>query len=88
MDGTSVKINGKRYNWNNLHKLPENLSPHVVSSRQDVEYYGFFGEMNLLSNFHPAPFFHNGVQYETSEQYIQARKTEFMVMKKLSRKYC
>ena len=53
MDGTSVKINGKRYNWNNLHELPENLSPHVVSSRQD------------------------GVQYETSEQYIQAHKAEF-----------
>ena len=77
MDGTSVKINGKKYNWNNLHELPENLSPHVVSSQQDADYYGFFGEMNPLSNFHPAPFFHNGVQYETSEQYIQARKAEF-----------
>ena len=77
MDGTAVKINGKRYNWNNLHELPQNLSPHVVSSRQDAEYYGFFGEMNPLSNFYPAPFFHNCVQYETSEQYIQACKAEF-----------
>ena len=77
MDGTAVKINGKQYTWNNLHELPENLSPHVVSSRQNADYYGFFGEMNPLSNFHPAPFYHNGVQYETSEQYIQARKAEF-----------
>ena len=77
MDGTSVKINGKRFNWNNLHELPENLSPHVVSSRQDANYYGFFGEMNPLSNFYAAAFYHNGVKYETSEQYIQARKAEF-----------
>ena len=77
MDGTSVKINGKRFNWNNLHELPENLSPHIVSSRQDAQHYGFFGEMNPLSNFYPAPFYHNGIKYETSEQYIQARKAEF-----------
>ena len=49
----------------------------MVSSRQDANYYGFFGEMNPFSNFYPAPFYHNGIKYETSEQYIQARKAEF-----------
>ena len=77
MDGTYVKIRGKKYNWDNLHELPENLSPHVVSSRQNANYYGFFGEMNPLSNFHPAPFIHDGIHYATSEQYIQARKADF-----------
>ena len=77
MEGTYVKIRGKKYNWDNLHELPENLSPHVVSSRQNASYYGFFGEMNPLSNFHPVPFIHNGIHYATSEQYIQARKAEF-----------
>ena len=33
--------------------------------------------MNPLSNFHPAPFIHDGIRYSTSEQYIQARKADF-----------
>ena len=60
-------IRGKKYNWNNLKELPQNLSTHTVSSRQDASYYGFY----------PAPFIHDGIHYSTSEQYIQARKAEF-----------
>ena len=70
-------ICGKKYNWNNLEELPQNLSTHTVSSRQDASHYGFFGELNRLSNFYPAPFIHGGIRYSTSEQYIQARKVEF-----------
>ena len=70
-------IGGKKYNWNNLEELPQNLSTHTVSSRQDASYFGFFGELNPLSNFYPAPFIHEGIHYSTSEQYIQARKAEF-----------
>ena len=70
-------IRGKKYNWNNLEELPQNLSTHTVSSRQDASHYGFFGELNPLSNFYPAPFIHDGIHYSTSEQYIQARKVEF-----------
>ena len=53
------------------------MSTHTVSSRQDASYFGFFGELNPLSNFYLAPFIHKGVYYSTSEQYIQARKAEF-----------
>ena len=77
MEGTELVICGKRYNWNNLEELPEDLSTHTVSSKQDASYFGFFGELNPLSNFYPAPFIHEGVYYTTSEQYIQARKAEF-----------
>ena len=70
-------IQGKKYNWNNLEELPQNLSTHTISSRQDASYFGFFGELNPLSNFYPAPFIHEGIHYSTSEQYIQARKAEF-----------
>ena len=35
---------------------------------------GFFGELNPLSNFHLAPFNINGVNYHSSEQYIQHQK--------------
>ena len=77
LEGTDLVIQGKKYNWNNLEELPQNLSTHTVSSRQDASYFGFFGELNPLSNFYPAPFIHEGIHYSTSEQYIQARKVEF-----------
>ena len=60
-----------------LEELPQNLSTHTVSSRQDASYFGFFGKLNPLSNFYPAPFIHEGIHYSTSEQYIQARKAEY-----------
>ena len=85
LEGTDLVIRGKKYNWNNLEELPQNLSTYTVSSRQDASHYGFFGELNPLSNFYPAPFIHDGIHYSTSEQYIQARKGEFcgdMVIKK------
>ena len=77
LEGTNLVIRGKKYKWDNLEDLPQNLSTHTVSSRQDVLHYGFFGELNPLSNFYPAPFIHEGVHYTTSEQYIQARKANF-----------
>ena len=77
LEGTDLVIWGKKYNWNNLEELPQNLSTHTVSSRQDASYYGFFGKLNPLLNFYPAPFIHEGIHYSTSEQYIQARKAEF-----------
>ena len=77
MEGTDLIIRGKKYSWNNLHDLPQNISTHSVSSRQDSNHYGFFGELNPLSNFHPAPFKCNGIAYSCSEQYIQACKASF-----------
>ena len=77
MDGTDLIIKGKRYNMKNLSELPQNLNPQVVSSRQNADYYGFFGEFNPLSNFHPAMFTHQGIEYNNSEQFIQAMKAQF-----------
>ena len=77
MEGTVIVIKGKRYSWSNLHELPQNLSTHSVSSRQSSTHYGFFGELNPLSNFHPAPFKHGGQTYTSSEQLIQATKATF-----------
>ena len=77
LEGTELTIKGKKYSFENLHDLPANISTHVVSSRQNEHYYGFFGEFSPLSNFHPAPFIHDGVKYHTSEQYIQKMKADF-----------
>ena len=77
MDGTELVIRGKRYTMKNLSELPQNLSPELVSSKQDADHYGFFGEFNPLSNFHPAEFTHEGITYQHSEQFIQATKANF-----------
>ena len=77
MEGTEVVIRGKHYSFDNLWELPESLSLDKVSSRQDASHYGFFGEFNPLSNFHPATFTCNGEKYCHTEQFIQARKAEF-----------
>ena len=75
--GHRVNNQGKKYSFDNLHDLPANISTHVVSSQQNEQYYGFFGEFSPLSNFHPAPFIHDGVKYHTSEQFIQKMKADF-----------
>ena len=77
MEGTDLIIRGKHYSWKNLQDLPENISTHTVSSHQDLQHYGFFGELNPLSNFHAAPFKCSGVACTCSEQYIQACKASF-----------
>ena len=77
MEGMDLVIRGKRYSWNNLHDLPQNISTHAVSSRQESQHYGFFGELNPLSNFHPALFKYKGIAYTCSEQFIQACKASF-----------
>ena len=76
MEGTDLIICGKHYSFENLSELPENLSPEVVSCHQDATHYGFFGEFNPLSNFHPAVFTYNGTYYNHTEQFIQATKVE------------
>ena len=38
--------------------------------------YGYFGELNPLSNFHRAPFTHENFTYHCSEQFIQKKKAE------------
>ena len=77
LKGTEITIKGKKYLFDNLHDLPANITTHVISSQQDSQYYRLFGEFSPLSNFHPAPFIHEGVKYHTSEQYIQKMKAEF-----------
>ena len=65
-----------KYYVNNIYKLPNNLSRFHASSKTDEkgEVLGFFGELNPLSNFHPATFTVNEKQYISSEQFIQETK--------------
>ena len=59
-----------------MNQLPEELNLFRVTSKENENTIGFFGEINPLSNFYPSPFIHDGVQYIFSEQLIQANKAK------------
>ena len=69
MDRDKLVIRGKRYTLSNLNQLPDDLSPFAIRSKENEDCIGFFGALNLISNFHPAKFKENN-----EEQYIQLRK--------------
>ena len=60
-----------------LNQLPDELNSFKVTSKENPSTIGFFGEINPLSNFYPASFTHDGLQYISSEQFIQARKAQY-----------
>ena len=76
MEDDVIVIKGKRYQTNELEKLPKSLKPANVTSRTNRTIYGYFGELNPLSNFYPAPFNYDSQSYHCSEQFIQMRKAE------------
>ena len=77
MDGDTIVIQGKKYNMKNLHQLPEEINGFSATSRTNNTTLGFFGELNPLSNFHPALFTYNNIKYHSSEQLIQHTKAEY-----------
>ena len=76
MDNDILVIKGKRYNIDELEKLPKSLKPANVTSKSNKTVYGYFGELNLLSNFYHAPFKYQDTSYHCSEQFIQLKKAE------------
>ena len=67
-------IKGRVYDKSNLDKLPEDVNVSSVSSKESDNVFRFFGELNPLSNFHPAKFVYNDIEYHSSEQLIQYQK--------------
>ena len=67
-------INGKSYTVETLDQLPHDLNAFNVTSVSNGNCLGFFGELNPLSNFHPAMFTCEGKTFHSSEQYIQWKK--------------
>ena len=76
MEKDELVIKGKHYNVNTINKLPKSLKPAKISSQTNNTTYGYFGMLNPLSNFYPAPFSHNEVEYHRSEQFIQHEKAK------------
>ena len=76
LEKDKVVIKGKDYDMSNIHDLPEDLNTFTVTSKENENVVGYFGELNPMSNFFPAPFTLDGQHYISSEQYIQASKAK------------
>ena len=64
-------LKGRAYNVNTLSQLPEELNVFKVTTKENENTVGFFGEINPLSNFYPSTFLYDRIQYISSEQLIQ-----------------
>ena len=77
MEDDKVVIKGKHYGLDNLDELPTDLETFKITSKENQDVIGFFGELNPLSNFHPAKFTIDDKTYHCSEQFIQESKALF-----------
>ena len=67
-------INGRRYSTDNLYQLPCEIDVFDITSKSSPDCIGFFGALNPLSNFYESKFVVDGIEYISSEQYIQAQR--------------
>ena len=70
-------LKGRPYTVNTLSQLPDELNVFTVTSKENDHCVGYFGEINPLSNFFPAPFQLDGIKYFSSEQFIQSTKAKY-----------
>ena len=77
MEGPTLVIQGKKYNRENIHQLPEKINGFNCTSKSSEDTICFFGELNPFSNFHPCTFEVAGIKYHSSEQFIQHMKARF-----------
>ena len=70
-------LKGRPYTVNTLSQLHSELNVFTVTSKENDHCVGYFGEINPLSNFFPAPFQLDGIRYVSSEQFIQSTKAKF-----------
>ena len=69
-------INSERYTKETLHKLPAKLNLMDITTKSNTHTVGFFGETCPLSNFYPSSFVYQGIEYHSSEQFIQHMKAK------------
>ena len=77
LKGDHLVIKGKHYTRENIDELPEKLSGYKITSKENADTVGFFGELNPLSNFHRSYFIVNNHWFHCTEQYIQYKKAKF-----------
>ena len=77
LEDDKIVLKGRKYGVNTLNQLPEELNVFKVTTKENESTIGYFGELNPLSNFYSAPFTWDGIQYISSEQFIQANKAKY-----------
>ena len=77
LEGPQLVIDGKCYNRDNLHTLPDDLDTTTLCSKTNEDVLAFFGELPPFSNFHQCSFSLEGNIFHSSEQYIQWKKAGF-----------
>ena len=77
LEDDKIVLKGRKYGVNTLNQLPEELNVFKVTTKENADTVGYFGEINPLSNFYPASFTYDGVQYISSEQFIEASKAKY-----------
>ena len=77
LEDDKLVLKGRPYTVSMLNQLPDELNMFKVMSKEDATTVGFFGEINPLSNFYPLSFTRKGIQYISSEQFIQANKAKY-----------
>ena len=64
-----LTIKGVTYTVNNIHTLPRELNPVMLSTRRDGDTIFFWSANSPFSNHHPCVFVCDDVRYNCSEQY-------------------
>ena len=77
LEGDHLVIKGKHYNRDNIEELPEGISGYKITSKEDPNTVGFFGELNAFSNFHRSHFVVHNQWFHCTEQYIQHKKAKY-----------
>ena len=77
LEGPHLVVEGNYYHRQNQHILPDDLDTIAATSKSNETVLGFFGELHPFSNFHPCKFSWDGVDYNSSEQFIQTKKAEY-----------
>ena len=76
LEGNQLIIKECSYTTQNLNHLLETLNSFASTSKTNSNSIGFFGELNVFSNFHPANFTLHDITFHLSEQYIQYQKSK------------
>ena len=77
LDGDTLIIKGLSYTVEDLDNLPSDLNSFNITSKTTDNKLAFFGELNLLSNFHKCSFVMDEISFHSSEQYIQYIKANY-----------
>ena len=77
LEGGTLILRGISYTVEDINKLPPELSGIKISSKTDINSYGFFGKLHPFSNFYPAEFKFQGHTYHSTEQMIQHLKSSY-----------